>query len=146
MKPSPKEDLVHSIVRSGGARAAALGTAVAAALLAGSLGSGTAATAATRSATTLHAMAAACIPEAPVCLELRGTVGAYRLWFRIRPAVPPSALVFTVNGARAAGSLTTRTVGGVLEGEFRPRVRLVTGDRSCLRVSGDVRQYCVTTP
>ncbi|GAA0935380.1 hypothetical protein [Nonomuraea longicatena] len=89
--------------------------------------------------------AAICVPEAPVCAEITGEPGAYRLSFTIRPAPQQQSVSFTVNGARASGSLQSGVSGNVLRGQFRPSTPLVRGDVACV-LSGVHAPACATTP
>ncbi|MEQ4725283.1 hypothetical protein [Nonomuraea sp. B19D2] len=87
-----------------------------------------------------------CAPEATVCQEIRGVPADYRYWFMIRPAPVTATFSFTVNDVPTPGSLDTTVAGTALEGDFRPAVVLVSGDRVCMRHSGGTGEYCATTP
>jgi hypothetical protein len=90
--------------------------------------------------------AVVCVPEAPVCAGIEGAPGRYSFHFRVSPAPSPVGASFTVNGANGSGSVSTHQTGNVLEGDFLPLVPLVTGDEVCMRLLGDPRRYCATTP
>ncbi|MFI7709223.1 hypothetical protein [Nonomuraea sp. NPDC049480] len=102
--------------------------------------------AAAASSSSAPAPAVICVPQAPVCYGIRGTVGAYHYWFWIQPPPTSAVFSFTVNGAPVSGTVSRRTVGGALEGEFRPTSPLTSGDRVCMRYAGGAGPYCATTP
>ncbi|MEO3888830.1 hypothetical protein [Nonomuraea sp. B5E05] len=87
-----------------------------------------------------------CLPDTPVCQEVRGAPGDFRLWFKINNAPAPVALSFTVNGSPASGSVSTQVVGEAIEGEFRPVTPLVSGDEACLSYAGGSGEHCATAP
>ncbi|MDX3099445.1 hypothetical protein [Nonomuraea angiospora] len=87
-----------------------------------------------------------CPPEGAVCQEVRGVPGDHYYWFTIEPAPTTAAFTFTVNGSLTPGSLTTTVAGTTLEGDFRPALVLVRGDRVCMRAGSLSGEYCATTP
>ncbi|MGV9375969.1 hypothetical protein ACWDRB_09145 [Nonomuraea sp. NPDC003707] len=87
-----------------------------------------------------------CLPETPVCQEVRGVPGDRFYWFEIQPAPATAVFTFIVNDVLTPGSLTTSTSGTALEGDFRPAVVLVSGDEVCMRVSTLSGEFCATTP
>ncbi|TDC10361.1 hypothetical protein E1267_04880 [Nonomuraea longispora] len=87
-----------------------------------------------------------CLPDTPVCQEVRGAPGDFRLWFKINNAPAPVGLSFTVNGSPASGSVSTHDAGEAVEGEFRPVTPLVSGDVACLSYAGGSGEHCATAP